>query len=112
MKELIEKDICKNIKLTKFEKFFVNIFAFYDSLDAYGLRRHFTSKRSDFADYYKRFEARTVREKMKTMKFSKIERTKYLIYKKQENGYLPKKLLQKEKKTSCGLLRLIVASYH
>lgn len=112
MKELIEKKICQNIKLTKFERFFINIFAWYDSLDAYGIRKHITTKESDFKGYYERFGAVTPKEKRVVMKFSKIERTKYLIYKKNELGYIPKKTLIQERKTPCGLLRLIVASYH
>lgn len=113
MKPLIPDERYAHITLTPTEKRIINLFDFWDYLDVYGYRKHITKKPSAFKPYFEKYECCTSKEKLKVMKFAKGEKTKHLIYSRdQSNGVICEQLRRVQRKSPCGWLRLMVAMRH
>lgn len=101
-----------NIKLSKIERNIINLFTWYDRIDAHGIREYLTSKPSAFDSYFKKYNAVTPSERLDAIRKGKEEKTLHLISAKQKYGKIPKRMVKTQSKSLCGFLRLLVAYNH
>ena len=110
MKQLNSGRPQSHIKLSSLEKRLIGAFNFYDWI---GAKFPNSPKGNNFRTYFKAYEAQTTEERKCVMAFAKEEKTRHLIYMKQNNhGSLPNKTFKRFVASPCELIRYGIAYFH